>query len=78
MWTQALIDDQWIDLDATLRARYHAGHLLTGLSSGADNGGRDDNYTMLQLMGNLEIEVLDVEHGDDPFRVTPRRTGRPR
>ncbi|MHC4107747.1 MAG: transglutaminase-like domain-containing protein, partial [Planctomycetota bacterium] len=33
MWTQALIDGAWVDLDATLDRRYHAAHVLTATSS---------------------------------------------
>ena len=77
MWTQAIIDGAWVDLDATLDHRYHAGHLLTGVAAGDDEDGNADDFTMLQLIGNLKIEVLEVEHGIDPLRATPRRT-RPR
>ncbi len=60
MWTQALIDGRWIDLDATLRSRYHAGHVLTAVSS-LDHGGVDTALaSTLPLMGNLQIEVVDV------------------
>lgn len=60
MWTQALINGKWIDLDATLPIRYHAGHILTSttdLSSGAMG---DDLMSALNLIGNLQIEVVDV------------------
>ncbi|MCA9291552.1 MAG: transglutaminase domain-containing protein, partial [Phycisphaerales bacterium] len=33
MWTQALVDGRWVDLDATLPVNYTAGHILTGTSS---------------------------------------------
>ena len=60
MWTQALIDGKWVDLDATLPVRYHAGHILTSttdLSSGAVG---DEMMSALNLIGNLQIEVVDV------------------
>lgn len=60
MWTQALIDGKWIDLDATLPVRYHAGHILTSttdLSSGAMG---EEMMDALNLIGNLQIEVVDV------------------
>lgn len=60
MWTQALIDGKWVDLDATLPVRYHAGHILTGVSALADGRGMGELASMLQLLGNLEIQVLDV------------------
>ncbi len=60
MWTQALIDGLWIDLDATLSSRYHAGHVLTAVSD-LDQGGVDTALaSTLPLMGNLQIEVVDV------------------
>lgn len=64
MWTQALIDGRWVDLDATLRSRYHAGHVLTAVSS-LDQGGVDTALaSTLPLMGNLQIEVVDVGYVD--------------
>ncbi len=60
MWTQALIDGRWVDLDATLRGRYHAAHVLTAVSS-LDEGGIDAALaSTLMLMGNLQIDVVDV------------------
>jgi len=60
MWTQALIDGRWVDLDATLRESYDAAHVLTGTSSLADGMGAGDMAALLMLIGNLEIEVVDV------------------
>jgi transglutaminase-like putative cysteine protease len=60
MWTQALIDDRWIDLDATLTTRYHAGHVLTAVSD-LEQGGVDTALaSTLPLMGNLQIDVVEV------------------
>ena len=60
MWTQALIDGRWVDLDATLGRRYHAAHVLTAVSSLAQ-GGIDATFaSTLMLMGNLQIDVIDV------------------
>ena len=60
MWTQALIDGRWVDLDATLGRRYHAAHVLTAVSSLAQ-GGIDATFaSTIMLMGNLEIDVVDV------------------
>ena len=60
MWTQALIDGRWVDLDATLRGRYHAAHVLTAVSS-LEEGGIDAALaTTLMLLGNLQIDVIDV------------------
>lgn len=62
MWTQALIDGRWVDLDATLPVRYHAGHVLIGTSSLADGQGTAEMAAMMMLIGNLEIDIIDVEH----------------
>lgn len=62
MWTQALIDGKWVDFDATLPVRYNATHVLTSTSSLADGLGAGDMAAALQLIGNLEIEVVDVQY----------------
>ena len=60
MWTQALIDGHWVDLDATLGRRYHAAHVLTAVSS-LEKGGMDATFaSTIMLMGNLEIDVVDI------------------
>jgi transglutaminase superfamily protein len=62
MWTQALIGGRWVDFDATLPRRYHAAHILAA-TTGLDEGGIDAEIApTLLLMGNLEIEVVDVGH----------------
>ena len=63
MWTQALIDGEWVDLDATLPVRYHAAHILTSTSSLADGAAGADLSSVLQLMGNLDIDVIEFSHG---------------
>jgi hypothetical protein len=65
MWTQALIDGQWVDLDATLPVRYNAAHVLTNTSSLSDGLGAADMASILQLIGNVDIEVIDVGYGDN-------------
>jgi hypothetical protein len=62
MWTQAWIDDRWVDLDATLARRFHAGHIMTGASSLADGIGDADFATLITLMGQIEIDVVEVEY----------------
>ena len=62
MWTQALVDGAWVDLDATLPVRYHAGHVLTSTSSLADETGSAGLMSILTVMGNLEIEVVEVSY----------------
>lgn len=65
MWTQALVDGKWIDLDATLPVRYCATHVLTNTSSLADGMGAADMGSIMQMMGNLDIEVIEVGYGED-------------
>jgi transglutaminase-like putative cysteine protease len=62
MWTQALIDDKWVDLDATMRERFNATHVLTSASSLDDGAFNADMAAIVQMIGNLKIEVLDVQY----------------
>jgi hypothetical protein len=62
MWTQALISGRWVDLDATLPVRRHAGAVLVSTTALADGLGDADLATIVLLMGNLDIDVLDVTH----------------
>ena len=68
MWTQALIDGAWVDFDATLPSRYHAAHVLIATARLGDGGLGSELASTLMLMGNLEIDVLDVgyEKAKDP------------
>jgi hypothetical protein len=62
LWTQALIDGRWIDLDATLPPRgpsFHAGHLLLAVTPLRDAAGDPAWASLLTSMGNLSIEVRD-------------------
>ena len=68
MWTQAMIDGAWVDLDATLPSRFSASHILVGTSSLIDGSMAEDLIAMLGLMGNLEIEVISVEYDQEPKR----------
>ena len=61
MWTQALIDGRWIDLDATLPGPFDATHIafaVTGLN--------DDQQALVELgrlaplIGRLELEVVEL------------------
>ena len=63
MWTQALIDGSWVDLDAVLpgSVRFDASHVLTGTSP-ADGGSLDtDLARIVDLMGDTEIEVRSID-----------------
>ncbi len=66
MWTQALIEGRWIDLDATLPVAFHAGHILTGVTSLADGAGGAELASMLLLVGNIEVQVVEVGYGAPP------------
>lgn len=62
MWTQALVDGRWIDLDATLpdSIRHHAGHIATGWSA-LEQGAFDPEWaSLIGLIGNLRIEVQET------------------
>jgi hypothetical protein len=62
MWTQALIDGQWMDFDATLAGRrFHAGHIL--VATGAQDGPTIDPVFagMVMSVGNLEIAVESID-----------------
>ena len=64
MWTQALFDGRWVDLDATLPAsgpRHHAAHLCTGTSA-QEQGSMDVEWAALAgMIGNLQVEVLRLD-----------------
>jgi transglutaminase-like putative cysteine protease len=61
MWTQALIDGEWIDLDATRSERFDGGHLLVSTSALERGAGEQELSKMLLLLGRLEIQVLEVD-----------------
>ena len=64
MWTQAIVDGQWIDLDATIPPggpRFDASRLLVGLSK-ADGAAVDtDLARIVDLMGDLAIEPVSAD-----------------
>ncbi len=62
MWTQALIDGKWVDLDATLPVPYTVGHITTVTSSLSDEDFAVEMNGILSTIGNIEIEVVS----DDP------------
>lgn len=62
MWTQALIDGQWRDLDATLGDRpFHPGHLLIATSVQDDAAIDADFSRLLTTIGTLRLEVVSVD-----------------
>ncbi len=62
MWTQALIDGAWLDLDPTLRGRvFHPGHLLIATSAQDDAQLDSDFAGLLATIGNISIERVHVD-----------------
>lgn len=61
MWTQAVVEDRWIDLDPTLRngRGFHPGHLAVSFSDGGAGGMESGGRAMLDVFGAIEIEVLE-------------------
>jgi transglutaminase-like putative cysteine protease len=63
MWSQALVDGQWVNLDATLGegTPYDAAHITLSVSS--LNEGEVQNFLVATapLIGKLNIEVVKVE-----------------
>ncbi|MSR34578.1 MAG: transglutaminase domain-containing protein [Phycisphaerales bacterium] len=60
LWTQALINDRWVDLDATLPAdgeAFHVGHVLLAITPLTDAASDPAWSSLLASMGNLSIEV---------------------
>lgn len=63
MWTQALVDGRWVDLDATTASAFHAAHILISTSA-LEQGSLDDELSRVaKHIGNLAIEVIDVSYG---------------
>ncbi len=62
MWTQAQIEGAWVDLDATLASSlFHPGHLLIATSAQDDAQLDSDFSALLGTIGNISIEVVDVD-----------------
>ena len=63
MWTQALIDDRWIDLDATLATPFDAAHIAFSTSALNDGSATLRELAALAtLIGRARIRVLEVAH----------------
>ncbi len=64
MWTQALIDGAWIDVDAVLAPtspRSHAGHLMV-VASAADGASMDSDFArIVEFIGDLQIDIVSIE-----------------
>lgn len=62
MWTEALVDRRWIDLDATLDAApFDAAHIALATSAlGDGDSALQEMARVLPWMGRIEIRVLEV------------------
>jgi transglutaminase-like putative cysteine protease len=61
MWTQAVIDGAWVDLDATRPdCAFDGGHILTAVSALGDGGLGGDLGSVVALMGNLAVDGVEV------------------
>ncbi|MDA7978174.1 MAG: transglutaminase-like domain-containing protein [Pirellulales bacterium] len=62
MWNEAFIHGAWVPLDATLgRGGTGAGHIRLNSVSLAGSGGLASLLPVAQVMGQLKIDVLEVE-----------------
>jgi hypothetical protein len=70
MWTQAVIDDRWVDLDATLPGgkSFHPGHLAVSVSDGSPRDIETSGRAMLEVFGAIAIEVLPSAAREEPVR----------
>jgi hypothetical protein len=61
MWSQALVDGKWIDLDATLTEPFTVGHIATVTTSLSDEGMAAEMSGILATIGNLDVEVIEAD-----------------
>jgi len=61
MWSQAIIDGKWIDLDATLLTPYSVGHITTLTTSLSDEDFASEMGSIIATIGNLQIEVVEED-----------------
>lgn len=64
MWTEALVGDQWIPLDATMgQGGIGAAHIKMGVTSFSDEGPAPITafLPLHQILGNMEIRVVSTE-----------------
>lgn len=61
MWTQALIDDAWVDLDATLDTSFNVGHLLVSTERMSDVSIITTSHLkMMTMLNNMDMEVISM------------------
>jgi transglutaminase-like putative cysteine protease len=62
LWTQAMVDRRWIDLDATLPPGgpgFHPGHVAMAATALADPAADASWTTLVGALGNLRIEIME-------------------
>ena len=62
MWSQALLDGAWVDLDATLKTPFSVGHIATVTTSLADEDFAAEMGGIITTIGNLEVEIYSSEN----------------
>jgi len=63
MWSQALVGDRWLDLDATTPRPFDAAHLAFSTTAlNDDQGALLEMASIVPLIGALEVDVLEVEY----------------
>lgn len=60
MWTQALIDGKWIDLDATLPVDFDAAHILAVTTAQESDALDPALGALVTIVGNIRVEIIDV------------------
>lgn len=62
LWTQAWVDDRWVDLDATLESPFDAAHIALATSALSDDrSALLDLAAIVPSIGQLAIEVVETE-----------------
>ncbi|MCI0363752.1 MAG: transglutaminase domain-containing protein [Phycisphaerales bacterium] len=61
MWTQALVDGRWVDLDPTGLDQFNGGHILTGLGSLSAMSTDPDPVGFAKLLSQVEIKVVSQQ-----------------
>ncbi len=62
MWTEVWINDRWVPMDATLGlGGIGADHIKLGESNFAGSSPLTDLLSVVQVLGRLELQVLEVE-----------------
>lgn len=61
MWSQALVDSRWLDLDATLERRFDAAHIaFTTTALNDDTAALVDMAAIVPMMGALDVDVVET------------------